>query len=96
MISIPNKMGDQILGALMSNWSEDHYAAGWLSGLEEFLPNRLNKKPIALLTHEEQMMLYLAEKLGHWVVWQPDGELEYQPYRPLGGTDASKTDGSQG
>lgn len=69
---------------LMAAWSEDHYAAGWMSGLEDDLPFEVKK----IINQTERNCGYLeanalwavASLLGHWMNY------EGEPYTPNGFT----------
>jgi hypothetical protein len=79
----------QVLGALMSELSEDHYCAGWMMGLEEDLPRLcrdvLSGTPRTYGMHEitrekAETLTYLAGKAGSWATLG-NGYL-YEPYSP--------------
>lgn len=69
----------ELLGR-MSDLSEDIYAAGWLSGLEDDLWDRLNGRPASgfdLVTDEQAAHLrHLAELTGCWGVWSDELDSE--------------------
>lgn len=73
----------QALGQLMSDWSEEWYAAGWMSGLEDMLPTLIReivtypKSRSKSQLAEARAMWEIAKKLGHWVKWA-DGQ--YVPH----------------
>jgi|ERR1700722_2277280 len=48
--------------AYMENWSEDHYCAGWLTGLAD-----------TMVRHDDGAFRLLVENAGGWYVW---GNLE--------------------
>lgn len=87
-IFLKRELAEQALGSLMSGWSEDYMAAGWLSGMEAWLPAKLeDRKAQDLLTTEEETMLALASGLGYWVTYnsgwtQTPGSPEYVKYSP--------------
>lgn len=70
---------ESFIGQLISELSEEIYAAGWLGGIEEelwrlsdttslTLPNRMDREEINELRR-------LADKLGYWATWDDN----YQP-----------------
>jgi hypothetical protein len=67
------------LDQMMSNWSESRYAAGWLIGLEDFLPFTIKKEMEAGYENNAGMW-GIAKMLGHWL----DGD--GNPYTPKGFT----------
>ena len=83
------------LGSMMSDTSEDCWCAGWLDGTEDMLP-QLCRQAVrtgqpqqwgqGLITpRRAQMMIELAEELGHWVKWHdfdPDFGDVYIPHVP--------------
>lgn len=50
----------------MRQMSEEHYAAGWIIGLEHYLWHMATTKPN---TEEGQILLFLAECGGGWWAW---------------------------
>ena len=72
----------QVLGKLMSQYCEEHRAAGWYSGAEEIIPARILAYGDDASMDELEMAI-LADIIGHWAVW--DGAAnEYKAYIPKG------------
>ena len=55
----------------MQELSEEHYAAGWIIGLEHYLWHMVQNKPG---TEEGQILQFLAEAAGGWWMWDDSRE----------------------
>ena len=62
----------------MQELSEEHYAAGWIIGLEHYLWHMVQTKPG---TEEGQILQFLAEAAGGWWMW--DDAQEAPVFVPL-------------
>lgn len=62
----------------MQGLSEEHYAAGWIIGLEHYLWHMVQTKPN---TEEGQILLFLAECAGGWWAW--DDKCDAPVFVPL-------------
>lgn len=76
----------QALGRLMSDWSEETHAAGWLVNLENDLPDDCTRiergdaprhYPHGFTPYEATMFVTLAQILGHWAMHEGDGYIPY-------------------
>lgn len=75
LASCPDRAAARELRAMMGEISEDHYAAGWLSGLEFTLWRIIFEQPeerfsFASLTFEERgKLIELTHRCQGWWIW---------------------------
>jgi len=83
-VSEPSPSGSPVRGRLtareihkllllrtMQELSEEHYAAGWIIGLEHYLWHMVQNKSG---TEEGQILQFLAEAAGGWWMWDDSRE----------------------
>lgn len=80
---LPQVMHDamtDVLGTLMSNYSEEYWRSTWDVEAAERIPAICRGKGDDASLQELEMII-IAEMLGHWANYDPDTET-YIPYTP--------------
>lgn len=71
------KITADLLQKVMSEISEEHWCAGWMSSLEYILWDAVAGKRKDICSAEEiEQLKYLSEKCGGWVIWDKQAKGE--------------------